>query len=293
MYPRLSVGGEYYLDAYGTFLPLAFIVVTALVVVKGQKLCPPLSKTPGIGLTVFVGAIAGARAFHVLQFHRDGSLWEAVFTWRGGFVFYGGLVGGIAALFLYAARTHRPFLPLMDLLALFVPLGEAIARIGCFLSGCCWGRVTALPWGVRFPMGSPAWYQHVKQGLIDTSVTQSLPVHPTQLYMVAATLLIFAVLWIAYPRRRNDGEIALLYLMLYGGLRALVEHFRGDSGKPVLNMTLSQAISVSLCLLAASVLVLWQVRNTVTKTCAGRERNLGGRPNNLPVGRPGKPGDIG
>ena len=121
----------------------------------------------------------------------------------------------------------------MDITATALPIGHAMSRIGCFLAGCCYGVPTDLPWGVTFinPM-------------VDAPV--GVPLHPTQLYAVAYLLAIGgAVNWF-YSRRRFDGQVMLLYLVLYSVARSVNEVVRGDAERGwVLESLLGQTISFS------------------------------------------------
>jgi prolipoprotein diacylglyceryltransferase len=167
--------------------------------------------------------------------------------WAGMTSFWGYLAGGIAVAIV--CRMHRvPLARLGDLAA--VPLGVALvlARLGCFLAGCDYGKVTSLPWAVRFPSGSPAWHDHVAAGLVPASRAGSLPVHPTQLYEAALGISIMVVaLCAARTRwaRRADGRVFLLAAALYAVGRIAIESLRGDAGRGIyLGLSSGQIFSV-------------------------------------------------
>src|SRR5689334_22892846 len=101
--------------------------------------------------------------------------------WAGMTSFWGYLAGA-AAVIVTCRRYHLALARFADLTAAPLGLALVLARLGCFLAGCDYGKVTALPWAIRFPPGSPAWHDHVTAGLLAADRSASLPVHPTQLY---------------------------------------------------------------------------------------------------------------
>ncbi len=153
----------------------------------------------------------------------------ALAIWRGGLVWYGGVLGAGAALLVYVRRHGLPLLDTLDVFTPGVALGHGIGRLGCFMAGCCWGKPSHLPWAVRFPEGSFAWRQQVRSGVLDPLADASLPVHPTQLYEAFGEFTLFAwLLWAVWRGRRPSGVVFFRYLALYGLLRFVVEIFRAD-----------------------------------------------------------------
>jgi len=245
--------------AYRTLLAVSFLVCTLLAARESRRRNEGFLIPPQAGAWGLLGALLGAKIFWAIQYTAPRHWWRAIFLWEGGLVFYGGLVGGLIVVWAYFRRHRIPPLPAADILAPYVALGEAITRVGCFLNGCCWGAVTGLPWAVSFPAGCAAYGSHLETGLVPPGATHTLPVHPTQLYMVAGLLGAFGLLKWLLARKRFAGEVALGYLFLYGVVRFTVEIFRGDSGRPVADMTVSQLISLGLAL-AAAALWLWRIR---------------------------------
>jgi len=122
--------------------------------------------------------------------------------------------------------------------------------VGCFLNGCCWGRVTDSPLGIAFPRGSHVYRAHLEDHLLEPGAATSLHVHPTQLYSIAGLMLIFFLMRYAYKRPHPTGSILFLYPLLYGAMRFTTEAFRGDSPRSLLGMTLSQQVSLGLIVFA-------------------------------------------
>ena len=166
-------------------------------------------------------------------------------------MFYGGLILALAYFFTWCFAKKEPVLPLSDLLAVVLPLGHAFGRIGCFFYGCCYGRLSQSSWAVTFPRGSPAWYEQLHEGLLESTAQASLPVLPTQLFEAAANLALFAALFFFF-RRFKRGTMAL-YLIGYAIIRFGMEYLRGDPRAAVGPFSISQTISIAL--LTAGVLL--------------------------------------
>ena len=180
--------------------------------------------------------------------------------WSGMTSFWGYLAG-LAAIVVVCRDHELPLARLGDLAAAPAGLALACARVGCFLGGCDYGKVTSLPWAVRFPQGSPAWHDQVRAGLVPDARAESLPVHPTQLYEALLGLVIVA-LTVAVARRawarERQGRVALVAIVTYALGRIVVEMFRGDVGRGIYG-GLSSGQIFSLCVLAVLALA-WLAR---------------------------------
>ena len=272
MYPTLLKVFGLEFHAYPAMLAVAFLTCTLMTVRDLQHRDPPVYGSPHGGLWAFIGALLGAKIYWILQYSEPRYLWRAVFLWEGGLVFYGGLIGGGLALFIYLTVCRLPLLIVADAAAPYVALGEAITRVGCFLNGCCWGMPSSMWWAIAFPRGSYPFDQQLADGLISSSAHESLPVHPTQLYMVFGLLAVFVILKLAGRRGHPAGRTAVLYLFLYGIVRFAVESFRGDSVRSLAGMTVSQGISL---LLAATGLALFTAIAVSRVQRAGRAEPAG------------------
>jgi phosphatidylglycerol:prolipoprotein diacylglycerol transferase len=150
-------------------------------------------------------------------------------VWQGGLVFYGGVAGAALVGWRFCRREGWAFGTFGDLFAPALALGHAFGRLGCFASGCCFGKVTAGGWGATFPRGSVAFDALAAQGTMGPGWQVTPPLHPTQLYEAVGELLIFTALLVLRPRvRRRPGALLVTYLGLYALLRFVVEMFRGD-----------------------------------------------------------------
>jgi phosphatidylglycerol:prolipoprotein diacylglycerol transferase len=254
----MPVLGNVRFHSYAAMIALGFLIPTLLCAYHGSKVKPPIYVPTQAAVWALIGGFIGAKAFWILQFNEWTNLWHAFLIWEPGLVFYGGLIGGFAGVFIYLLVTKTFDWRIADAAAPYIALGQAFGRMGCFLNGCCWGHVADYPWTLSFPRGSYAYRRHIDEGLIDGSAAASLHVHPTQLYEVMGLLIICGVL--AYRLSKAYSftfAIFLEYMFLYGLLRFLNEFFRGDSARPVFNfLTVSQAVSLCMIVVGAVAYVI-------------------------------------
>jgi phosphatidylglycerol---prolipoprotein diacylglyceryl transferase len=187
--------------------------------------------------------------------HPPRDCFAALEVWRGGLTFYGGFIFA-TAFGLYFARKHRMGIwKVADLCAPWIAFGLALTRLGCFLNGCCYGKVSHAPWAVRFPLGSPAWEaQHEAHLIADRAA--ALPVHPTQIYLTLLNLATFVALYfLIKPRKKFDGQIFAWLLILKGIFRSFVEVWRDDD-RGVFWGFLSTSQLISLPLIALGIVLL-------------------------------------
>lgn len=169
-------------------------------------------------------------------------------TLQSGGTFYGGLLGGLAWTWFYTRAQKMPLLPTLDVCAAPLALGHAIGRIGCFMAGCCYGKPTALPWGVTFT-------SDVAARISGTPLHVAL--HPTQLYEAAAEFANFLILYSIGRRTRFPGQVVGAYLALYGIERGLLEFLRDDPGRTLLfHNEISLMQLISLAMLAAAIFLI-------------------------------------
>jgi phosphatidylglycerol:prolipoprotein diacylglycerol transferase len=181
----------------------------------------------------------------------------ALKVWRGGLAYYGGFLCATAFGLYYLHRHRLPRWKITDLAGYGIPLGLFFGRLGCYLNGCCFGRPTRSFLGAQFPGRGPAWRAQVDAGLIPATAPQALPVHPTQLYEALGCLGIFIVLyfWLR-PRKRFDGQVFFMLLVLYAVLRSAIELLRADERGVLWSvLSTSQIISIPLFVVA-----LWMLR---------------------------------
>jgi phosphatidylglycerol:prolipoprotein diacylglycerol transferase len=159
-----------------------------------------------------LGAVLGGRLGYVLFYDLPGFLAEPlnIFkVWQGGMSFHGGLMGVLIAMWLFGRRYHKTFFEVTDFIAPLVPIGLGAGRIGNFINGELWGKVSDVPWAMVFPNGGP------------------LARHPSQLYQAFLEgLVLFIVLWLYSSKPRPTMAVSGLFLLCYGVFRFVVEFVR-------------------------------------------------------------------
>jgi phosphatidylglycerol:prolipoprotein diacylglycerol transferase len=177
--------------------------------------------------------------------------------WAGGLTYYGGFLGASAAAWWLLRRDRFPFWKAADMAAFAVPLGLAFGRMGCLLAGCCFGAETSLPWALSFPPRSAASEAQFKAHTLPSMGMWSLPVHPTQIYESLASLTISAVcLLIVHPRKRYDGQVFAVFLVLYAAARFAIEVLRKDDRGGMFGLSTSQLIGLAMIAVAAAIVVV-------------------------------------
>ncbi|NLB17851.1 MAG: prolipoprotein diacylglyceryl transferase [Syntrophomonadaceae bacterium] len=229
--------GNFRIFSYGVMLALGVAMSLILAVRAGRKEGIGEESILDLSIVTVLAGLLGARLFYVLvydwSYYRN-NLLQILDLRNEGLVWYGGLILGAVAALTYLRLKKLPVGSILDLFAPFVALGYAFGRIGCFLNGCCFGKPTALPWGVVFP------------GL------DFVARHPTQLYSSLFSLLLFAFLLWFYPRRRFDGQVILAYIMGYAVIRFGIEFFR-ENLIVWQGFTVSQVVAVGVVAISACV----------------------------------------
>lgn len=190
---------------------------------------------------LLVGTVIGARIFYCVVYDPQSLMQNPFYlfeTYKGGLSFHGGLIGGIIAAILFCRKRKIPFWNFTDAMALATPSGLAMGRIGNFINGELYGRVTDVPWGVVFKEGGP------------------LPRHPSQLYeLFLEGIVLFALMWFLKGKLKKDGQLSFVFLMGYSLSRFVVEFFREpDSHIGYLTWGLSMGQILSLLMFIASSL---------------------------------------
>ena len=252
MHSILLQFGSFSLRVYGLCMALGFLFGWLAAV----RLCKRTNQNAdnlSLLLTwLMISAVLGARVAYVLE-HWSTEFASAPFTVlrvdQGGLMFYGGLIAAALVLVIYARVYRQHLFQITDLVLAVVPLGHAFGRLGCFMHGCCYGKLTDSCIGVRFPKESPAWWEQISAvpPLITRTATESLPVIPTQLIEASANALLFALFFALYPKRHiQRGFITGCYLIGYATLRFVIEFLRGDPRLAVGPFSIGQLISLGL-----------------------------------------------
>lgn len=248
MYPYLF--GNKNLPMYGVCFIIGIVASLLLLLFYIRRRSNKVSKDDTLYAACFalVGGIIGAKLLsiftsidYIKEYHIG-----IIDIIRNGFVFYGGLIGGFFGYFIYGKVYKIPVLDLVDQGAQVLPLGHAFGRIGCFCSGCCYGRPTNSFLGVV--------YSHPSDPLTPIGVK----LLPTQLFEAAYCLIIFLVLFVINRRRKlKSGVNTTIYVCSYAVCRFINEFFRYDNERGfLLNLSTSQWISI---LLFMAISIYWLI----------------------------------
>jgi phosphatidylglycerol:prolipoprotein diacylglycerol transferase len=244
----LPIFGGVSIHGFGAMLVLAFLSSTVLAWWRAKREHLDSDVIVDMAFWICLSGMVGARLLYCYEYwgHEIKGLWDVVQYWKGGIVFYGGIVGGMIAFFIYRRLRPFPLRPYMDVIAPSLAVGTLFGRLGCFLNGCCYGDTCQLPWAVAFPALSPPWIHHRALGMIAPDALYSLPIHPTQIYAAIDGLVLLLLLSAYFPLRTRDGEVIALAMVVYPITRFLIEFLRNDEGAYFAGLTISQNISVVL-----------------------------------------------
>jgi phosphatidylglycerol---prolipoprotein diacylglyceryl transferase len=158
------------------------------------------------------------------------------FTGLAGMSYHGGFIGGLIGMIIWTRKHKQPMFKWIDAMGTAIPLGYTFGRLGNFLNGELYGRITTMPWGMVFPQAekfsaSLSWVQNfaAKAGL-DIGAGQTLvnlPRHPSQLYEAFFEgFILWCILWLLRKHKKWDGELSAVYITGYGIIRFIIEYFR-------------------------------------------------------------------
>lgn len=222
MYPRLlHIYGPLWVQSYGVMIVLGFLLFLFCAYNDSRR--AKLIDSDTFFNVIFVGlvsAVVGGRLlFMISEWNSFTNPWLEIFcVWKGGFVVLGAIVGVLVAVPVYLKMHSVRVLKFLDIIALYGPLMQSVARIGCLFAGCCYGaQVQGFIFSIVFK--DPV-------GFAPTGVA----LHPTQIYMSLLSLSIFIVLFILKRFLQKPGQSIFLYLILESVARITVDFWRGDRG---------------------------------------------------------------
>lgn len=224
-----------------------------------------------------LGVIIGGRMGYMLFYASDLLLQNPlsiVKLWDGGMSFHGGLLGVIVAMLWFARRTRRSFWQIADFVAPMVPLGLAFGRLGNFIGGELWGRLSDVPWAMIFAKstGFGAGETAALNEAWNSGALDHLARHPSQLYQAGLEGLALFIILMWYSRKpRAAASISGLFLVGYGAFRLVAEFFREpDQHLGFLAMDwLTMGMLLSLPMIAAGFIIMWYAGHANTSTKQG------------------------
>jgi phosphatidylglycerol:prolipoprotein diacylglycerol transferase len=253
MHPILFKIAGITIHTYGVLIALGFVLALYLGKWNAKKLGIDENKFSDMSFNSLLWGMVGARILYVFtrfEYFLDRPI-EIFFVWEGGLVFYGGPIAAFAYIYLFCKKNKINFGRMLDVCSVSLTLAHSIGRLGCLSAGCCHGKATQMPWGIK-----------LYSELVEPSL-RGIPIHPTQIY--ESVSLMFLTLFLQYRLNHNkrDGNVFLTYLIIYPIIRSIIEIFRGDSirGFVIDNiLSTSQFISL-LVILSASIFLVIRTKN--------------------------------
>lgn len=243
--------GPLTVHSYGLMIALGILVCVFMGMYRARKYGYKDEAVLDIAILGILSGFVGAKLLYVLV-EFDSFLKNPMDVLGSeGFVVYGGIIVGALVGILYCRIKKLPCWEYFDLLAPSIAVAQGFGRIGCFLAGCCYGRPTDTFWGVTFPEGSFA--------------PAGVPLIPTQLISSAGDFIITGILLVYSKHNKKAGNVGILYMLLYGIGRFLVECLRSDDRGTVGLLSTSQFISIGIILLAIILFFRHQIFENTKK----------------------------
>ena len=264
MHPILFEIGSFTVYTYGFCIAIGALLGLTYMSWQGKKQFNLSFDTINtLFILIVLAAIIGGKIFF---FFEDPGYYlknlNKLFT-GSGFVFYGSFLFAVPTMLWFFKRKKIPTLAMLDVMAFVTCIVHGFGRIGCFMAGCCYGKPTESIFGVTFT----------------NPVCQAQPLntslHPTQLYEAGYIFCIFILLSFLKVKKQFDGQLFLLYLMLYAFGRGLLEIFRGDVARGfIIDNWLSHSQFISLIIIGVAIFyyirlskkaTLWKTKASVKK----------------------------
>jgi len=244
--PTLLEIGPFEIRYYGIIFVIGFIIAYFLIIYLSKQKKIELKKEDVADLIFYelIGILIGSRLLYVLiynpLFYLKSPL--SIFAiWLGGLSFHGGLIGAIIAGYIYCRKKKTSFLQLGDLVVIPLAIGLMLGRIGNFINGELVGRITDVPWAVKFKD-----YEGFR--------------HPSQLYEASKNLIIFITLWGLKNKKLKRGTLFFTFIFMYSTLRFFIEFFRAPDTQIgfILGLTMGQILCIIMFFSAVVFLVYFK-----------------------------------
>ncbi|MBS1681026.1 MAG: prolipoprotein diacylglyceryl transferase [Bacteroidetes bacterium] len=256
MHPVLFKIGSLTIYTYGFFIALGAVLGALVMWRQGYKRYGmTFDQANQLFLLLMLAGVVGGKFF--LIFENPSLYWAhpSYLISKNGFVFYGSLLACIPTMLWYFKKNNLPVLGMLDVMAMVTCIVHGFGRIGCFNAGCCYGKPTESILGVTFT-------DSACQAPLNVSL------HPTQLYEAFFVFLILIFLYLKDKTKNFDGQVFLMYLMLYATGRSILEVFRGDEERGFVVkdwISNSQSISIILIIVALYFYVMLNRKRTFHK----------------------------
>lgn len=233
MYPELFTVGSITIYTYGVCVALGFFIAMQYVIKYSINTGATKNQLYDFFFYIILAGIIGARLLYVLiefKYFISNPL-EIFQLWKGGLVYYGGFIGAVVVAFIYLKLKKISMPKILDAFVPALALGHFFGRIGCFFSGCCYGKECDLVFAINNR-------------------------YPTQIFEAFCNLIIFFVLHQFNKKEHKPGLTFLLYLIMYPGIRFIIEFFRGDDrGGFILGLSVGQVISIGIMIISMLIIM--------------------------------------
>jgi phosphatidylglycerol:prolipoprotein diacylglycerol transferase len=258
VYPFSLHLGPLQLTGYGLMMMVAFLMAGWAIQLDLRRRGLNEDYAADIIIAGVIGGLVGAKLWYVVLTGESDALFR-----RGGFVWYGGFLGAVAAILFNGWRRRVPGRFTAELCAAPLALGYAIGRVGCFLVNDDYGIPSNLPWAMKFPDGlPPTTVANLRSAGVQFPATadpmQVVAVHPTQLYETAVMFLVFLWLWRRSEHGHGVGWLWGCYLVFAGAERFLVEFVRAKDDRLLDPFTLAQVTSTLLIVVGGLLMYWWR-----------------------------------
>lgn len=236
MYPVVLEIGNFDLRSYGVIVAACFLLAVWLGMKEARGNGLERQVVYDFAFYALIGGLIGARLYFVLFSQPAYFLqnpWEIPAIWRGGMGVIGSLIGGFAVALWFCRARNLSFWRLSDTLAPAMALGQTVGQLACLLNGDSYGRPTDLPWAIAYT--DPR-----------SLAPLNIPLHPIEIYEMAAYFLVFLIAWRVRSRTVVRGSVFLTYVAAYGVARFIIEFFRGDPAIFVWGIPVAQVFSVGM-----------------------------------------------
>ena len=210
---------------------------------------------PDVTLAALIGTLIGGKLYYVLL------TGETLFS-RGGFVFWGGFMGGVLLCFLTIRWRKLVFARFADVAGIAIAAGYAVGRSGCWAIGDDYGKPWNGPLAVSFPEGTPPSTVSVMSSQFNvqfpagTAPDQVVAVHPTQLYETAMGFVMFLILWRFKGHTHKEGWLFGMYCILAGIERFIVEFFRAKDDRLIAGLSTAQLVAIAVASVGVALMTV-------------------------------------
>ena len=267
VYPFILRFGAFTLTGYGIMMMLGFLVAGWIYSRELRRKGFDAAIAWDTVVLGVIGGLAGSKLYFAISVGRISAFFN-----RGGLVWYGGLAGGIAAVFAYMWLKKLPIPVLLDAVSPALAVGYLLGRVGCFSVNDDYGLPSRLPWAMAFPLGAPPSTAANLRAQFHAAIPANIPplqvmtVHPTQLYEILLTFVVFTLLWRWREHRHAAGWLFGVYLVLSSVERIVAEIFRAKDDRILGPVTVAQILSVAI--VAVGVYAMRRYRDPFGPTTA-------------------------